>query len=576
MRFSLPKLPEYSKRWILLDALGIIVGLIGGLGAIVFRYMLDWTTYLFFNILLPLISFNLYGFNIGLIALPSLGGLIVGIIVMKFAPETKGHGVPEVMEAVALKGGRIRKRVAFMKVIVSSITIGSGGSAGREGPIAQIGSTIGSIFGQAFKLDPRDVRLLVVSGMSAGIAGTFNAPLGGAIFGLEILFRGIGVFNAVPVILASVVGAATASSVLGQQPSFIAPILTSWNPQELIFFILLGAIFGIISVVWVKTFYSVEDIFENLKIPGQLKPALGGLLTGLLVMLFLNFGVNGVGYEGVNMALAGELSIIMLLLLGIVKLFATSFTVGSGGSGGIFAPSLFIGAMFGGALGLIFQQAFPLIVDEPFIYVLIGMGALFAGSAQAPLNVILMIPEMSGSYTLIAPMMASSVTSFFVAWMFLKGSSIYTIKLERRGLKLRMGRSYVLDSIKVEEVMTKDVLALNSKMPVSHLELIFEEHHHMGYPVIDGGELMGIITVSDIQKIPHQTRSRVTIGEAATKNVIVVYPDETVHIAEDKIYENKIGRLPVVSRDDPKKIVGIISRTDIICAQEIVDNRSEE
>jgi CIC family chloride channel protein len=570
------KIPEYAKRWILLDLLGGIAGLAGGLGAILFRYLIDLNNHLFFDVILPLLSMNINGFNLGLILLPALGGLIVGPLVMKFAPETKGHGVPEVMEAVALKGGQIRKRVALLKVIVSSITIGSGGSAGREGPIAQIGATIGSSLGQIFRLSSRDVRLLVVCGLSAGIAGTFNAPLGGAIFGMEVLFRGIGLFNAMPVVFASVIGAATAASVLGQKPAFMTPIVTSWSPPELLFFILLGAIFGLVAVFWVKIFYAIEDGFTKLRFPSQLKFALGGLATGVLVMLYPQFGIMGVGYEGVNMALAGEFSLLLLFSLGILKILATSFTIGSGGSGGVFAPSLYIGSMFGAAMGLIFQQVFPLLVHQPFTYALAGMGALFAGAAQAPLNVIVMIPEMSGSYALIPPLMASSVTSFFVAWVFLRGSSIYTIKLERRGVKLKMGRSFTLDLIKVEEVMAKNVITVDSKMPLSALELLFEEYHHIGYPVVEKGQLIGIITLSDLQKVSHGDRGGVNVGEVATKSIVVTYPDETMHTALDKMYEHDIGRLPVVDRENPKRLLGIVSKKDLLRAHEIAAERLVE
>jgi CIC family chloride channel protein len=576
MKMSIFKIPDYAKRWILLDFLGGIAGLAGGLGAIAFRYIIDLNSLLFFGYILPLISYDVNGYNLGIILLPALGGLIVGPLVMKFAPETKGHGVPEVMEAVALKGGRIRKRVAFLKVLVSSITIGSGGSAGREGPIAQIGSTIGSILGQIFKLSAKDIRLLVVCGLSAGIAGTFNAPLGGAIFGMEILYRGIGLFNAVPIILASVIGAATASSVLGQQPAFIAPIVAAWGPEELLLYISLGVIFGLISVAWVKTFYAFEDGFEKLRIPPHFKPALGGLATGVMITMYWQYGIMGVGYEGVNMVLAGQLSIALLLTLGIMKILATSFSIGSGGSGGIFAPSLYIGAMFGGAMGLIFEMVFPSLVDQPFTYALAGMGALFAGAAQAPLNVIVMIPEMSKNYALIPPLMASSVSSFFVAWLFLRGSSIYTIKLERRGIRLRMGRSFILDLIKVEEVMTKDVIAVNDDMPLMALEILFEEHHHMGYPVKSDGEVVGIITLRDLQKVPHEDRSKVKVGDVATKDPIIVHPDDTVHSALDRMHEHGVGRLPVVDRDNPKHMVGIISRTDLVRAEEMAAQRATD
>lgn len=567
------RLPNHAKKWILLDLLGGVAGLVGGLGAIVFRYMIDLNSRLFFGLLLPIVSMELNGFNIGIIILPVLGGLIVGPLIMRFAPETKGHGVPEVMEAVALKGGRIRKRVAFLKVIVSSITIGSGGSAGREGPIAQIGATIGSFLGQAFKLSSQDVRLLVVCGLSAGIAGTFNAPLGGAIFGMEILFRGITLFNAMPVVFGSVIGAATAASVLGQHPAFIAPIVKSWSPPELILFTLLGVVFGLISVFWVKTFYMIEDGFARLRFPSQFKLALGGLATGVLIMLYPQFGIMGVGYEGVNMALVGELSLLLLFTLGILKILATSFTIGSGGSGGIFAPSLYIGCMFGAVMGQIFQQAFPSLVQQPFTYALAGMGALFAGAAQAPLSVIVMIPEMSNDYALIPPLMASSVSSFFVAWLFLRGSSIYTIKLEKRGVKLRMERTFTLDLIKVEEVMTKNVVAVDSNMPLPALELFFEEQHHIGYPVLEKGQLAGIVTLSDLQKVPHGDRSKLKVGEVATKKIIVAYPDETMHTALDKMYEHDIGRLLVVDRENPKRLLGIVSKKDLLRAHEIASER---
>ncbi len=568
------RLPTYAKRWMILDLLGGVAGIIGGLGAVFFRMMISLNRFLFFDTLLPNISLDVGSLNPALILLPALGGLLVGPIIMRLAPETKGHGVPEVMEAVALRMGKIRKRVALLKVIVSSVTIGSGGSAGREGPIAQIGATIGSILGQVFKLDFRDVKLLVVCGLSAGIAGTFNAPLGGAIFGMEILYRGIGLFNAMPVILASVLGATVASVFLGRSPAFKVVGAASWTPLELPLYIFLGMVFGILSVIWVRTFYGVESLFDKLKLIPHLKPAIGGLAVGFLGMLFLEYGVMGVGYEGINMVLAGELALATLLSLGVVKLLATSLTIGSGGSGGVFAPSLYIGSMFGGALGILFKMAFPLVVLDPKTYALAGMAALFAGAAQAPINVIIMIPEMSGDFALIPPIMASSVTSFFVAWLFLRGSSIYTIKLEKRGIKIRMGRSFVLDSIKVGEIMNRNVISVSPDMPLRALEMMFEEYHHRGYPVVKNGKLVGIVTLDDLKKVPAWDRGDARVEDVASRKLIVTYPDESVHEALDKMYENRVGRLPVVDRSDPSKIVGIISKHDILKAFEIAAERS--
>ena len=567
-------LPSYARRWILLDLLGILAGVLGGLGAVFFRYMISLNRLIFFEHIFPRASFSLWGLNLGLIVLPALGGLIIGPLITRFAPETRGHGIPEVMEAVILRGGRIRRRVALLKVIVSSITIGSGGSAGREGPIAQIGATIGSILGQVFKLSFQEIKLLVVCGLSAGIAGTFNAPLGGALFGMEVLYRGIGLFNAMPVILASVIGATIASIFLGRSPAFNMDYTASWNPPELLLFILLGAIIGLISVVWVRTFYGIESLFEKLKISRSLKPALGGLLVGMIGMLYPEHGIMGVGYEGINMVLAGELILTTLIILGVMKILATSLTVGSGGSGGLFAPSLYIGSMFGGALGIFFDLIFPEMIDSPATYALAGMAALFAGAAQAPINVIIMIPEMSGNFALIPPIMASSVTSFFVAWLHLRGSSIYTIKLERRGISIKMGRSFILDTIKVEEVMNRNVITVPLDMPVRALEMMFEEYHHGGYPVVKDGRLVGIVTLDDVSKIPPQKRSTAKVEEIASRNLIVTYPDETIHEALDKMYLNGVGRLPVVKRDDPSKIVGIITKHDIMRAFEMAFERS--
>ena len=571
-----PRLPRYARRWILLDILGCVVGILGGLGAVFFRLMISINHTLFFDGILRHIPLRLGGVNFGVILLPALGGLIIGPIIMRLAPETKGHGVPEVMEAATLRGGRIRKRVAFIKVIVSSITIGSGGSAGREGPIAQIGATLGSIIGQVFKLDAQSMKLLVVCGLAAGIAGTFNAPLGGALFGMEILYRGIGLFNAMPVILSSVIGATVASVFLGRKPAFNPEGLTTWTPQELPLYLLLGVVFGIISIIWVKVFYAVEDFFERLNISPYLKPAIGGLIVGLIGVFYAGYGIMGVGYEGINLLLAGKLTLILLILLGILKILATSFTIGSGGSGGIFAPSLYIGSMFGGALGILFHMLFPSIVTQPVTYALAGMAALFAGAAQAPINVIIMIPEMSGTFTLIPPIMASSTMSFFIAWLILRGSSIYTIKLERRGIKLRMGRSFILDSIRVEEVMNRNIITLSPDMPVLALETLFEEYHHTGYPVVKDGKLIGMVTISDVQKVPPEKRANLKIKDIASRKLVVTYPDETVHQALDKMYIKDVGRLPVVDRNDPTKIVGIISKHDILKAFELAARREIE
>lgn len=571
-----PRRPLTTRRHMTVDALAIIVGVIGGLGAVIFRLFIKFFNNIFFGIIYSQIDeIRIGGYSLGLILLPALGGLIVGPIVYRFAPETKGHGVPEVLEAIITRAGRIRARVAMVKIFVSSITIGSGGSAGREGPIAQIGASIASILNRVAKLDPYDSRLLVACGLSAGISGTFNAPLGGALFGGEVLLRGFGLYDAIPLILSSVIGAATASIFLGQQPSFLIPRTPQWTPTELPIYLLHGALIGLIAFLWVKTFYTIEELFDTIKVKDYFKPAIGGLLTGFLIMLFPSYGISGVGYDGVEMALLGAIPPLLMLLLGISKILASSLTIGSGGSGGVFAPSLYIGAMFGGALGSLYFTIFPKsYLGDPLGYQLAGMAALFAGAAQAPLNVIVMIPEMSGSYSLIPPIMASAGTSFIVSWLLLKGSSIYTIKLKKRGLKIKAFSSYMLDLVTVEEVMTRNVVTIPADAPYYLIVTLFEENPYGGYPVVDRktGQVIGIITRSDIEKIKKhlddKTKGLLTAKDIGKKKLVAVRPQDTVRDAYELMVRHDISRLPVVT--DENKLVGIITMRDILRAYELI------
>ncbi len=558
--------PEYIERWALIDFLGAIAGIIGGLGAIVFRLMINFNRYLFYNLIAKALNLNFNGYNLSIPIITCIGGLIVGLIVTKFAFEAKGHGVPEVMEAIYLHGGVIRRRVALVKIIASSITIGSGGSAGREGPIAQIGASMGSTLGQIFRLSSREVRLLTICGLSAGIAGTFNAPLGGALFGLEVLYRGIEPFDAIPIIIAVTLGTAIATWYLGSQPAFRVFGLTFNNPIELVFYILLGIIFGFISVFWVKLFYSFERFFDGIKIRNEVKPAIGALIAGLIGMLFPTYGILGVGYEGIEMALTGLIPSTLLLVLGLIKMISTSLTIGSGGSGGIFAPSLYIGCMLGGFLGIIFKSIAPSIVLQPYTYCLAGMAALFAGAAQAPLTVIIMVPEMCANYSLLLPIMISSSISYFIAWMFMRGSSIYTLKLERRGVHIKVGRPEILDFIQVKEVMSRKVITVKANMPASLLEILVIETGHVGFPVIEDNKLIGFITIEDLRKVKPEELNKVKIKDLASKKLIVAYPDESLSSVLTKMYKYNVGRLPVVDRKDKSKLLGIISKTDILIA----------
>ncbi|MEB3772712.1 MAG: chloride channel protein [Desulfurococcales archaeon] len=569
--------PITARKHMRMDVLAVLVGVAGGLGAVVFRWFIRFFHYIFYNIIYGNIgSHAIAGLDLGLVLLPALGGLIVGPIIYRYAPETRGHGVPEVLEALIMRAGRIRSRVAAVKILVSSITIGSGGSAGREGPIAQIGASIASVTGRLFKLDPYCSRLLVACGLAAGIAGTFNAPLGGALFGGEVLLRGFGLFDAIPLILSSVIGAATASIFLGQNPSFYIPRTPSWTPVEIPVYLLHGAVMGVIAYLWVRTFYGIEGMFEKLPVRGYLKLGIGGLGTGLLIASLPGYGIGGVGYDGVKMALLGLLPPILMLTLGIAKLLATSFTIGSGGSGGVFAPSLYIGAMFGGALATLYYRVIPTqYLGDSLGYMLAGMAALFAGAAQAPLTVIVMIPEMSGSYSLIPPIMASAGMSFIVAWLLLRGRSIYTIKLLKRGLEIKTYSSYTLDLVTVGDVMTRNVVWIPADAPYLMVETMFEENTYGGYPVVDRStsRVVGIITRSDLEKargLAPEEKRRLKAIDIATRKPIVITPEATVRAAHEIMVKHGISRIPVVSSPREMKLVGIITVRDILKAYELV------
>ncbi len=553
------------KTWLKINALAILIGIVGGLGSILFREMIGFFHTIFFDILLPHITYMVGGYNLGIILLPTIGGLIVGPIVYKFAPETKGHGVPEVIKAVIVKGGVIRTRVAAVLILVSSLTIGSGGSVGREGPIAQIGSGFGSFIGQRFHLDESYRKLLVVCGLSAGISGTFMAPLGGALFGIEVIYSGVAPYDVIPVFLSSVVGMLVTAEVFGMAPAFILPTYRFTNPLELIYFIPIGLFFGVLSIIWTRGLYKFEDFFEELPLPAWIKPSIGGLLTGFLGMFFLGYGILGTGYEGLEKAILGNLPFQLLLLLGIVKLLSTSLTVGSGSSGGIFAPSLYIGGMIGGALGLIMVKL-PFAPSEPFVYILVGMAALFAGAARAPLTCVVMLAEISANYYLFPPLMLACAASYFISTLHMK-DSVYTFKLRRSGINVEKSVS-PLHLVYVNDVMTplEDVVTVKPDTPLSVVNFLIWETEHTGFPVMDEAGYYGMITFEDISHIPEDEREHITAKTVAKKNLPRVLPTDNIYSVMEKLNEKEHEILPVLDPFNDDVVIGIISDSDVLHA----------
>lgn len=552
-----PRIPEGAY----LTVVSILVGLATGVGSVIFIKLLQYTTHFFFETGRG--ALTLLG-EYYVILLPAIGGLIVGPLIYRFAQEAKGHGVPEVMTAMAVKGGRIRKRVAFAKIVTSALTIGSGGSAGREGPMIQIGAGIGSTVGQFLKMSDERIKTLVACGAAGGIAATFNAPIAGAMFALEI-FMGQVSLDFSLVILSSVSSAIVSRAMLGDFPSFTVPAYGLLSAKEMPLYLLLGVLAGLAAVAFVRVLYWFEDRFDSWRFPAYLMPAVGGLLVG--VMGFFLPQIFGTGFPAIEEALNGRTSLALLAILIFAKMLATPLTLASGGSGGVFAPALFVGAMLGGAYGHIVHGLFPSFTAGAGAYALVGMGAVFGGAAQAPITAIIIIFEMTGDYRIILPIMTSTVISVLI-YNVLNKETIYTLKLVKRGIRFRAGRDVdVMASIPVREALTDRLLWLPEEVTVEGFLQRSAEEQHEWFPVLNqSGELTGVVTAQDVQKALDNGDLQAKVGELATKDLITVTPDNSLHDVLVRFHVRDLGHLPVVDPDNPKKLVGIISRSHVIRA----------
>lgn len=558
--------PHVDERIFTL-VIAAFIGILSGYGAVLFRLMIKLGQYAFYRNTHDILTFA-YSLPVYyLVGLPSLGGLLVGLIVRFGASEARGHGVPEVMEAVALRDGRIRKRVAAVKILASAVCIGSGGSVGREGPIVQIGSSLASTISQVFKVSRVRQKTMVGCGAAAGIAATFNAPIAGVLFALEILLGDFGLASFSPVVLASVTATTISRHYFGDFPAFVIPTYQLKSLWEFALYPFLGLLAGVVGVIFITTLYKTEDLFDAVKMPQWLKPALGGFFLGLILLKWPH--VFGVGYGAINEALLNDLPGLFLLSLVFVKIAATSITLGSGGSGGIFAPSLFIGAMAGGFFGWAVNLLFPGVTASPGAYALVGMGAVVAGTTHAPITAILIIFEMSGNYKIILPMMITSILSAIVA-VSLKKGSIYTIKLLRRGVDVSGGMEQnILKTLRVREFMTDDVATVPESMTLVNLINTFKTQNASYLHVVnENNDLTGIISFRDIRALLEEQdlHHLVVARDVATTNVETVRPSDSMLVALEIMGEKGISQLPVVGGEDGKEVIGTLRHKDVIAA----------
>jgi chloride channel protein, CIC family len=573
--FAIPQNRDRVYDWLRGSAAGLVplallVGAGAGAGAVGFRYLIIFFTKLFtgrddFSTAGHASSPHFPGLGIFFILIvPVIGGLVYGPIVDRFAKEARGHGVPEVMLAVAERGGRIPPAVAVVKSLASALCIGAGGSVGREGPIVQIGSALGSSLGQLLRMSETRLRLLVACGAAGGISATFNAPIAGVFFALELILRDFQTESFGVVVLSSVTASVIGRAAFGDYPFLQLPSFTLNSPAELLLYAGLGVIAAVVGVVFIRVLYGIEDLADRLwRWPEAWRPAVGGLLLGLLLLALPQ--MYGVGYPVLQNGVAGKYVAGMLILLLVGKIVATSLTIGIGGSGGVFAPSLFMGAMLGTVYGMGVHHLFPGSTAEAGAYGLVGMGAVFAGAARAPITAVLIIFELTGDYRIILPLMFAISLAAGVS-NIISHDSIYTLKLRRRGINIMRGRqANLMEIITVGEAMQRLPRPLRPRASLTEIIQLMSDERLDALPVVDGaGAYRGVVDSRDVEAAVRDNTIDSTAEELARSTPTL--PDETsLHAALRSLVKHERTGLPVVGRGG-SELIGWLTHRDVLRA----------
>jgi CIC family chloride channel protein len=561
--FDKAKLTEHS--FVILVA--ILIGLLGGYGAVLINYSIRLFQYGFWQSEFSLETVKNYPWYLKLLV-PTFGGIVVGLVIRYVAKEAKGHGVPEVMEAIALRNGIIRPRVVIAKLFSSALYIASGGSVGREGPVIQIGSAVGSVVGQFFKVNSKRMRTFVGCGAASGIAAAFNAPVAGALFAVEIILGDFAVPQFSPIVISSVTATIVSRHYLGDSPAFKVPAYHLVSPLEVINYIILGFLAGLVALAFIKTLYYSEDVFDKFKAPDFIKGGIGGLIIGAIGLKFPS--IYGVGYDTMDQALKTGFVWYFALSLVFIKILSTSVSLGSGGSGGIFAPSLFLGAMLGTFFGNIVNIWFPDWTADPGAYALVAMGGVVGAATHGPITSILIIFEMTNDYKIIVPLMITTIIATLVATRLHK-ESIYTLKLVRRGINIFAGREInVLRSLKVSDVAKQTIELVDQKTPFNKiLEKIANSPHNYVYVIDDGEDITGFISMQEIRQAmtDYENLQHLLIAaDIVRPNVKIVNESDNLDYVMKEFSRTGLDELPVVSNDSSKKIMGTIWQRDVITA----------
>jgi CIC family chloride channel protein len=565
--------------------LSILVGVVAGLGAVVFRGLIAFFHNLFFfgklsvvydaNIHTPVSPWGIF-----VILVPVVGALVVAFLVKNFAPEAKGHGVPEVMDAIYYNKGIIRPVVAVIKSFASAISIGSGGSIGREGPIIQIGSSFGSTLGQILKIPVWERITLIAAGAGGGIAATFNTPIGGVLFAVEIILHELSVRTLVPIAIATATATYIGRIFFGPHPSFVIPSFETpyfhiTKPLVLLSYMGLGLIMGVISAIYIKSIYSFEDFFEK-RIRGSYytRHMIGMFQVGIIMYLLMaitgHYYIEGVGYSTVQDVLSGTLSsLLLLMILFALKLFTTSLTLGSGASGGIFSPALYMGATLGGAYGIIVHQIFPGLAISPPAFAVAGMAGVVGGVTGAALAAIVMIFEMTLDYSVIIPMTITVALSYGIRKILLK-ESIYTLKLVRRGHYIPEALQANLHQLKrAREVMESQLVAVPASSSLDEFVRIISDKTAISYFLVeDYKKVIGVITKESVLEAFVHNDKTVSVREITKENYITVDEETTLF---DVIAKMRYKQAPFALVTSNSGNVSVDNVKGLITKQQIAD-----
>ena len=558
----------------------VLIGIIAGLGSIVFHYLCQIGIHVFMDYMAgyrpppPAGEHHLFPptqvpFNrLILLFLPAFGGILSGWLVYTFAPEAEGHGTDAAIDAYHRRGGYMRSRVPIVKTIASALTLTTGGSGGREGPIAQIGAGFGSFLASLLKLSDRERRIMMAAGIGAGVGSIFRAPLAGALFAAEVLYRDPEFESEViiPSGISSVVAYCLFCLVFGWGSLFESPDFIFRNPLELGPYLILSIILVATGILYIKSFYGVTRIFKRMRIPNHIKPAIGGICTGIIGFFLPQALAFGYGFA--QKALYNELSIKFLLLLAIGKIFTTSFSIGSGGSGGVFGPSVVIGGAMGGAVGKVFHQIMPGIVTEPGAFVVVGMAGFFTAVSNTPISTIIFVSEMTNSYHLLLPSLLVCSVSYLLA----KKWTIYDRQVKRKvDSPAHAGDFFVdiLQAIRVKDLMhlVKKVKVIPRTMTFQKFKAFFPETKQHYFPVVDQYDrLVGIFSSTDIREVLFTTGigNLVVMNDVATFDIIVTFPSDDLNSVLQKFTTKNIDSLPVVKDDDHGILIGMLNRREVI------------